>query len=597
MNFEVPKSPSKYTLVLTDFLGADFTSIVPDKKHSPTMKNVINSNGYIENRHGYEQVGNTLTGLKINGVWNIDTSTNIFIVHAGTKLYEMDNDFENEVELLTGLNDAISQGLYLENKLHIFDGKRAMVYGKYNNTWQIKYLDDVGYIPTTVIGRKPDGTGGAAYEDINLVQSYRINNFLPDGVATTFKLESAFDNEAPTATILNSNGTITSLTVHSFDNTAGTVTFSSPPPVSPVPGRDSVFVKFKVKNTENISYINKCSIATTFGYDGNNNRIFITGNSDFPNVDWYSDINDGSYFPVSNYTRVGFEPIQNYLKLNDGTLAIQKKVSDTDSTIYYRKSATYNGQEVFPISSGVKTIGCISKYANANLLNDPLTLTEVGVYGIRGSSYQEKFAMERSYYVNKKLLSESNLENATAIVFDNKYYLAINNHVYIADGRYKTRVYAANNSDYEYEWYYWDNVPVRIWFIHNDILHFGTSDGKIVKFNTGYLDFTTPVDAYYDTGFLDCGIIDTMKTGKQFTVITQVDEDTQFELGYELDDGTTTIINRYYYTDTFPKILQEKEKTEKFMHIKIFIKNNTNKKMSFYQIAMDYVLSGRYRGE
>lgn len=595
MQFDIPNGPDIKVLALSDFLGADFTSMVPDKRRSPNLRNVINNNGYIENRNGYTQVGSTLTGLKINGTWPINASTPVFVVHAGTKLYELDDNFANPVELFTGMADAISQGIYLNDKLYIFDGTRAVVYYETVSGWTAAFLDTVGYIPTTSISRKPDGTDAVAYEDINLIQAYRINSFLPDGTSTTFTVETPFDNETPTATILNSNGTITTLSVQSFNKDTGTVTFASAPPVSPVSGRDSVFIKFKVTNATNTSYINKCTILTTYGYGGNNNRIFISGNSDFPNIDWYSEIDDGTYFPSNNYTRIGFEPIISYTRLNDGSLGVLKNVSDTDATIYYRKSITYNNKEAFPISYGVKSVGCISKYCNANLLNDPLMLSNLGVFGIKGSSYGEKFANERSYFVNKRLLAETNLENAIAIVYKNKYYLAINSHVYIADSNYKTKL--NNNSDFEYEWYYWTNVPVRVWFIYNEELYFGTADGKIMKFSNAYLDVATPVDAYYDCGFLDCGSITETKTGKQFTVITRPDVATKLTLGYELDNGSVTIITKEYSTDTFPKVLQEKEKTEKFMYIKIFVSNNTNKKMSFYKIAMDFVYSGRYRGE
>lgn len=596
MEFSVPKGPKIYTNNLTNFLGVDFTSIIPDAYHGSNIKNVINNNGQIETRPGYEQIGNTFAG-KINGVWNIDASSNIFIVHAGTKLYETNDTFTEIVELFTEMADVISQGVYVNNKLVIFDGTRAIIYGKFGETWSAGYLDTKGYIPTTVISRNPDGTSGTIYEDINLIQAYRINSFLPDGTSITYKLQSSFDNEIPTATILNSDGTITEFDIASFDKDAGTVTFNTIPPVSPVPGRDSVFIKFKVTNSELTNYINKCTILTTYGYDGNNNRLFVTGNPDYPNIDWFSEIEDATYFPINNYTKIGFEPIINYLRLNDGTLAIQKKISDTDATVYYRTSAILNDKEVFPINDGVKSIGCIGKYANANLLNDPLTLTNVGVYGIIGSNYEENFAMERSYYVNKKLLEESNLENAIAIVYKNKYYLAINNKVYIADSKFRTKVQQNANSDYEYEWFYWDNVPVRIWFIYNDELYFGTSTGKIYKFNKSCLDDTIPIEAYYETGFLDLGSIIETKTIKEITLITKPEKKLEIELGYVIDDESGIIINKIFEPSTFPGIIQEKNQVKRTMYVKFYMKNNTGNKMNFCQLGIKYIYAGRYKGD
>lgn len=704
MRLSVPASPKVYSKILTNFLGVDYTSILPSTRRSSHLVNVTNNNGYLETRPGYNTIGyefgheadlytdfenenanlhftsirksdksNSIsiefinpnkrnsklsfeindkkltinlatddngeiitkaedivdlenylvtmtflgngTGIveelpetflsggeshQINGLWNVDREDeNIFIVHVENKLYELDSDFNNPIEIETDeeLNNELSQAVYLNNKLIIFDGNRTLIYGKFGDEWEAKYVDTIGYEPTTTIGRNPDGTGGTIYEDINLLQSYRVNSFLANGLTATYKLDSPFDDEEPTATILDSDGKIKELEIESYDKNEATVTFTVTPPAFSVVGRDSVFVRFKVTNTETIDYINKSTIITTFGYNGNNNRLFVTGNPEFSNIDWFSEVDDPSYFPANNYTRVGFEPIQNYLKLNDGTLAIQKKISDTDATVYYRKSMIYNGQEVFPIASGVKSVGCISKYANANLLNDPITLTELGVYSIVGSEYDEKFAMERGYFVKTKLLQEPNLENAMAITHGNKYYLAVNNHVYIADSRYASRV-QDSNSDFQYEWYYWENVPVRNWFTYNNELYFYTEDGDICKFdNDSCYDYNIPLYQGFDTAFLDLGSITEAKTVKRVTVISRPYEENEFTLSYITDEEISDITTRTYDAGEFPSTLQEKEKIKKIMFVKFRLSSNKPKKMNFYQIAIDYVLAGHYRGE
>ena len=604
MEFTVPSAPKVYTKTLVNFLGADFTSAVPMEKRSPNMRNVINNNGYIETRPGYAQVGTTITVAtvpqKLNGVWNFDIgSTEVFIVYAGTKIYSTTSAFTTYTELLDAVPDTIAQGIYINNKLIILNGTRAIICGIFTSAVEAKYLDTVGYIPTTVIGRNPDGTGGTLYEGINCIQAKRTNLFLSNGTATVYTLDSAsLDNVAITVSQLDNTGTWNTIaaTEYTFDRSTGTVTFDTAPGVSPVDGRDNISIIFSKTNSSLVSYINKCTIGTLFGYDGNNNRIFVTGNVDFANVDWFSGINDGTYFPVDNYTTIGHQPIINYIRLSDGTLGVQKAVSDTDSTIFYRTSALYNGAEVFPVTEGVNTIGCISKYANSNLLNDQLTLTDQGVYAITSTNNQ-KFAVQRDYYVNTQLLAEANLQNATSIVYQNRYYLAVNNHVYVADSRYKSTLKDSKTDSWQYEWYYWTNVPIRVWFTYNNELYFGTVDGKIAKFNTTCLDYTTPIDVYYETGYLDCDSILYTKTVKNVTLVTKPTTPLAFEFGYITEDGTQEIVSKQYGTSTFPKILQEKEKIKKFMYIKFYISNNTNVKMSFYQFAITYIYSGKYRGE
>jgi len=286
--------------------------------------------------------------------------------------------------------------------------------------------------------------------------------------------------------------------------------------------------------------------------------------------------------------------------LSDGSLAIQKKHSDTDNTVYYRTYNMLNEIEVFPLKEGVKNIGCISKYANANLLNDPLTLTEQGVFAIVGNGTDnQKYAMQRSYYINNKLLKEQNLENAISIVVDGRYYLGINNHVYIADSRYLSYPKHAKTEQYQYEWWYWENIPARGFFSWNNKLYFGTEDGKICEFTNEYKDIDIPVEAYFETPFLNLNSDRYAKTIKRVDLFLNPSESTGITLGDELDDGEREIITKQYnnLTDDFPKTISEKERIKKFMFIKFYMKNNTNVKMSFERLGFEYILAGRYKGE
>ena len=670
MQFDVPKSPKYYTKDLSDFLGVDFTSIAPNEHRASNLINLVNNDGYLETRPGYDEVSSfgvqatkaitiseetlTLTAIRkgsagnnlsltlinpnkpnkklvmtevdgeviyslatdssknittkfsdiiamtnhyftmactdatkvvtalaktnleggedhrINGIWNYDEgNVNVFIVHVETSLYRVSADFQTHTLLagVSNLNDNPSEAVFMNNKLLIFDGKRVVVYGQLSgNTYSAAYADQYGYVPTTTVNLNPNGTGPKSdqyYESVNLLTPYRWNSYVADGVSTTYYWNGAqygegYDNEQPVVLVIDPNtGQKQEAQVASYDYQAGSVTLSSAPEIFPVEGRDSVFIKFKKTPAadKSVNLINKCTIVTTYGYDSNPNRIFCSGNPTYPNVDWYSGMDaDGGnplYFPDDNFTQIGTQPIVAYSKLNDGSLAVQKATSDTDYTCFYRHSALYNGKEVFPIRMGVKTLGCITKTANANLVNDPLTLTEMGVYGIKGSSYGEKFQMERSYFVKNKLLAEEHLEKAVAIVHENKYYLAINNHVYVADQRYRTRVNQANSSDYQYEWYYWENVPVRGWFTFEDELYFYTNSGDICKFNDTCLDYNFPINCLFDTAFLDLGTIAYAKTVKRVTVVTR-----------PFDEG-----------------------------------DNTEKKMNFYRLGILYIIAGRYRGE
>lgn len=605
--YNIPASKEKYTYSVDSFMGVDFTSspIEVDKKRSPNARNIINNNGYNETRNGYKILNKI--GSKINGVWNIDTEEReMFIVHSGTILYECSSDFKTFTNILSGMTDNRSIGIYFNEYLLIFDGTRTVVYGNFNGEYKAQFLDEVGYIPTTSIARDSSG-GGTDYEKVNLVSPYRINTFVPEKIKnddgteidqTVFPLEEGNVESIKLIEVLQSDGTFKTITNYQLDQNTGKVTMEAPGE-SPVLGRDSVYITYKIKdNSNNASKINKCDIAVLFGYEGNNNRIFVSGNTDLPNYDYYCEQDDPLYWPDENFTRIGTEAIMSYSRLGDGTLAVHKKQSDTDCTVYYRDTNLLDTIEVFPLSSGVKNIGCISKYCNCNLLNDPLVLTNQGVFAIIGNN-GEKYAQQRSYYINKKLMEEENLENAVALSVNGKYYLAVNNHMYIADCRYLSYPKHSKTEQYQYEWWYWDNIPARVLFSWNNELYFGTEDGNICGFTNEYMDIDNPVEAYWETPFLELNSSNLAKTIKNVTLILNPGGDCDITFGYILDDGSVEIITKNYsaLNDDFPKTIQEKEKIPKFMFVKFFMKNNTKNRMTFERLILEYINSGKYRGE
>lgn len=609
--YNIPTSPTKNIYTIDSFMGVDFTSspIEVDKRRSPNAKNVINKNGYNESRNGYK-ILNTI-GNKINGVWNIDyKSRELFLVHSGTMLYECSSDFKTFTNILSGMTNNRSTGLYFNEYLLIFDGTRTVAYGDFGNGLEAKFLDTVGYIPTTSIARDSSG-GGTNYEKINLVCPSRINTFLSEVIKTEengvlteydqkeFILEDKNVDAIELVEKLTDTGEYQVVTDYTFNQTDSKVIFNVAPGPSPVLGRDNIRIQYRIKDNEtNANKINRCSIACLYGYEGNSNRIFVAGNPDFINYDFHSEQDNPLYWPDDNFTKIGVEPIVGYSRLADGTLAIHKKQSDTDCTVYYRSFNLLDNNEVFPLSDGVKNIGCITDRCNCNLLNDPLILSDQGIFAIIGNN-GEKYAQQRSYYVNGKLLKESNLENAQAISLNGKYYLAINNHIYIADSRYLSYPKHSKTEQYQYEWWYWDNIPARVLFGWNNELYFGTEDGKICSFSNDYLDDEKEVEVYWETPFLELNSSNIAKTIRTVTLILNPGGDCDITLGYILDDGSIEIITKNYSAlkDNFPKTIQEKEKIKKFMFVKFFMSNQTNNRMTFERLVLEYINSGKYRGE
>jgi len=178
------------------------------------------------------------------------------------------------------------------------------------------------------------------------------------------------------------------------------------------------------------------------------------------------------------------------------------------------------------------------------------------------------------------------------------YYLAVNNHVYVADSRYLSYPKHAKTEQYQYEWWYFDNLPIRVFFSCNNKLYFGTEKGEICEFSNEYLDDGEPIEAYWETPFLELDSSSKAKTIRNVTVTLNPKGKSDITLGYELDDGTIEIITKQYNAeDDFPKTISEKEKIQKFMFVKFYMKNKSENKMSFERLILEYTSGFKYRGE
>jgi hypothetical protein len=608
-SFSIPSSPSTYEANLTGFLGVDFSSSITDidRRRSPRGFNFINNNGTIEKRNGYKVLAYLGEKANLNGIWNVDTlDGEYFIVHCGTKLYEMKTDFSSYTEILTGLKDNISKGAIIKSKLLILDGKRAIVYDLLEDTNRVKYLDEIGYIPTTQIARSPNGLASQIYEQVNLLQEKRINLFTSNEIDTIYQLDAMNLNEITSIEQLNENGEWNQVDMdkYTLDLAKGQVVFKNPIGASPVDGRDNIRITYAKGNTEEKSQVNKCDILSLYGYAGANNRIFMTGNPDCPNIIIYSHIDDVTYIPTENITKTGLEvvPITGLEKLLNGNLGILKPISDTDSTLFEMGYATYNGMEVFPIRGSVKGEGNISKHANDVLVNEPLILTQNGIFALNTATLTDEiYAYHKSYYIDNKLKEEANLENAVGIVNKGKYYLAINDHVYVADTRFKSSNNFSQYSDYQYEWFYWTNLPVRIWFVWNDELYFGDKYGNICKFRDDddidrFKDDTKNVEAEWNSIILDLNSPAHKKNIKR-VALTSNPTNSHLTIGYRLKGGDKQVLTKVYTNSKYPKTTMIRKKAKKLSFFSLYIENKENSNMNFNSVCVVYTVGSYYKGD
>ena len=144
MTFPAAASPAKKVFEITSFAGIDLYSAPADidRKRSPEAANMMpDSKGnpvkwpgfaFLEKHEG-----------RINGAFKLGEKR---LIHAGEGL------FLEETKIREGMNDEISSGQIIGNKLYIFDGKEALVF----DGTEVKALSEEAYIPTVLISKNAD---------------------------------------------------------------------------------------------------------------------------------------------------------------------------------------------------------------------------------------------------------------------------------------------------------------------------------------------------------------------------------------------------------------------------------------------------------
>lgn len=495
------------------FRGVDYSTDETqiDDSRSPRAVNMIaDEGGAPERRWGWRVMLQFPNSASIAGIFPYEGEVTdpqetehgrIFLVHAGSSLYRCETKqdgsaFESDyVQLLTGLKSGgRSQGFYMNGKLYILTGAEYIVY---DGATAKKVGDDDAYCPLTTYQSQPTG-GGEAYESVNMLSKWRRNRFVADGSAKTFQLDvtNIDENTTPTATYFITGQ---SIPVQSYDAAKGTVTFATAPSAPENAGTSNIEIKF-AKTTSDRQKILGCTIYAIYGLDGSGNRVFLSGNPAHAATEWFSGLSDPTYFPDINYSVVGSSdfPIMCYVKAQ-GELLIIKKDNRQEGTIWHHAGTMVNDVAAFPLKEGVPGYGAVAPFSAANLNDDPLYLSPRGVYAPTTTYYNNMQVRQlfcRSRRVNPKLTKEDGLSEAVSAVWRGWYVLVLpNGNAYVADGN-------QDRSDNGYEWYFWTNIPAHVLRADEQTLYFGTTDGRVCKFNDDFVtaDNQTQMRAYNDNG-------------------------------------------------------------------------------------------------
>ena len=126
--------------------------------------------------------------------------------------------------------------------------------------------------------------------------------------------------------------------------------------------------------------------------------------------------------------------------------------------------------------------GAVNSLCAKTVNFDTLSLSNGIVFG----SVSGKHRARRGEAIEKMIPYD--MENAVAIEYDSCYYLFINGEVFVADTRLKSYDSGRVDSDFQYEWWYLDNIPASYVAKINGGLLIGREDGRVVSFYSGYSD-------------------------------------------------------------------------------------------------------------
>ena len=418
----------------SQFRGVDFSnrkdeiSILRSPDALNMWKNYKNSNGKcIETRPEAELLGEFSS--PIYGLFFYGTGT---LTHAGTKLYD-GTDEQTATELYDGLAEQKSNFFVFNGKVYIHDGEHYLV-------WDETVHPVEGYVPTTTISRSPSG-GGVKYEDVNLITNRRINSFCADGTSTVYELDAKDINSVIKVTV--NDVEVSNYTVNKVD---GKVTFTTAPSSPLTTGQDNVFIEFS-KTTEGYAdEILKCRLIEVF-----DNRVFASGNPEYPNYLWHCSLDDPTYWSDLDYYQEGEEDSAiTSLVSGNNALWVLKEPSKSNTTIFYH-TPTIDSEygKIYPSSHSSITTGC--KYKGINFKDTICFYSENGLEAITSDITTEQTLTHKSSLVDSRLLNET-LENMRLTVWEDYLVTFLGNKVYLANYREWSEV----NGHNEYEWYYWE---------------------------------------------------------------------------------------------------------------------------------------------
>ena len=478
------------------FKGVDYahsSGNVSTQRSTDGLNMVRSEVGKVRKRTGYQLDEKQWEG-NINGI-------HFYVTGEGTQcIIHCKNTFYIQGEpVWQTANDDFSRSVQIGKCLYIVDGKNFLVY----DGESFSAVREKAYVPVVYVHRTPCG-GGQPYEQVNILTDKRKESFISDGESIEYLLSRKNVGEGPvSALIFSADGNSTEIKENNgftVNRAAGIITFSSPPPISRDGNEDNVYIEYE-KAAENADLSPEgCTVITAFGKGGRQDTLFLSGSKAHPGRQWFSSAGNPFLFGNDSTQIIGGDnsDIMGYSRSAD-KLFVHKNTGGISRNIFVLECrGSDENFYSYQVSSTMHGPPAIAKSSFVNLTNDPLFLTDSGVYAITKNEYRQRYYTQlRSFYINPSLLSAKSLENARAVAFNDFYVIALGQEIYLLDSLQKSFELDKEYSNFQYEAYHWKiDRRIRLLFVQEGRLCFADMDGRIGRF---YEDFLSPA-SYNDRG-------------------------------------------------------------------------------------------------
>jgi hypothetical protein len=421
-------------------------------------------------------------------------------------------------------------------------------------------------IPLSIIGLQPDATGtnGTVLYGKNLMSIYQTYCYAGDGTSTVYKIPlyskmgawvkvEVMDANANWSTLVQGTdytiGTASNVTAASLDGTTtqsfsvcdAQITFTTAPssPTSSLAGEDNVRITVAPFNMADTVNIGGSDVTKGF-YNENLVKLFKSNAHMFYDSrlffgvgekTFYSEVGNAFLIPDNNWFDVDNE-IVCYQKMSNNLAVITKDTGKNTIFLASQIESSLLGDmmtSTFQVKTSNAGVGAITGEVGGVLNDEPMFLSSTGLYGLLTNWTSEKYAVNRSGRINRRLCKENNLSSAVGIVFNGYYYLAINAQMYILDSRHKDNT---RSGDTSYECYYFNGMPSvtemfvvdnKMFFADENYTYTWNSDlpealkyyDELVLDENGEFVSGIPVSAYWSSKFDDDDCPQLLKTLKK----------------------------------------------------------------------------------